>query len=240
MIASDGAVAENTITIGTTRRRAAATPASNLTLGDRWLLFSTTKRGRTMIARANDPRWALGFLMCMFLLYSFSDFIVMEGAEPYTTSSMCQHPLVPFKYSTLRGNQKTPAIELNDAGFRSLDGILATSACYLEKYAQNVSCITPVAYGVEARVISFRKAGGEIVHLVNPGPVSREEGMERIAEWSTLFPGTPRVSVRRPRTLYIDHVNAHLNGTVTSHLELAEAFCVKASLDVFERTMPQM
>jgi peptide deformylase len=130
-------------------------------------------------------------------------------------------------------------VDIVDTDYEQLREALVTSACYLQNYAANMSCITPVAYGMDLRIISLRNKMGEIIHLINPDNVTLLGKGYRISETSTLLPNLPPASVERPTSLTIEYYESTLSPK-RERFVTADAFCIDSSLDLFNYAIPQL
>lgn len=206
------------------------------TLAERWEDFSNTKRWK-QIRRFLTPTSIITALVLVWVFYMITDFVVVHDGEAYSPKTKCQKPLILFKDSSLRGHKTIPYVDTENQ--QDLTNILATSACYLQHYPKNMSCITPLAYGTDMRIISMRKKNGDIIHLINPRNPTKEEKDVSIPETSTLFPHSPPAMATRPKTIRIEYTGADLKTSKTERFDLGDSFCVRSSLDLFDHKIPQ-
>lgn len=143
-----------------------------------------------------------------------------------------------FRESSLRVHKRVPNVDLVNRDYSHIGNILTINSCYLQQYAKNLSCITPLAYGEDLRIISLRRKSGEILHLINPSdPISEEKDIS-ILESNTLFPHSSALNVTRPKILTLSYLFHDLNTSKTERFELGDAFCIKSSLDLFNHILP--
>lgn len=206
------------------------------TPGERWEEFSNSRTWKT-IRPFLRPIPIIGVLSIILVLHMLTDFVIVQDGEAYSPNTKCQKPLILFKDSALRGHTPVRSVGMDNPNYAAVNDLLATSMCYLQTYAKNMSCITPLAYGVNMRIISMRRKNGDIIHLINPRDPRKEEKDVSIPETSTLFPNMHPIMVTRPKTITINHNS--FDSVKTETFEMGDAFCVRSSLDLFDHKIPQ-
>jgi hypothetical protein len=205
-----------------------------------WWLINTSQKQRKTLRKILSPK-AIAFYFAIFwLFYLLTDFEIVQNGEAYSSRSKCTHPLILFRDSSIRFHKPIPDFDIQNPDLTQLNDVLQTSTCYLWKYEKNMSCITPLAYGQDLRIISFRRKNGDILHLVNPRRPSRSEIPSRVAESNSLLPDVPAVIVERPRIITIEYTDLNFTTVKAGRFEFADAFCISSSLDLFDHIIPQI
>lgn len=212
---------------------------NNPTLEERWEMFSqgrTWKRIRPLLR----PIPIIFVLFFIWLLFSLKDFEEVKDGQAYTARSKCKYPLVLYKDSSIKFGLQVAQFAQNDDDYETLLDLSETSACYLENYKQNMSCITPLAYGKNFMMISLRRKNGEIIHLYNPHNMVKIEKTVKVPESNSLLPGVESVIVNRPISLTVEYLDKSLTHIKKEKFEHADAFCIGSSTDLFEHFLPQL
>lgn len=221
------------------QKREPEPPPRGPTISERWEAFTSTRKWK--VARPFlRPTSILGYLVIFWLIYLLTDFQIVQDGEAYSPKTKCAYSLILFKDYVLQFRKVVAPVDLKNPDYAVLNDAMATSTCYLKNYAKNMSCITPIAYGQHLRIVSMRRKNGDILHLINPQNPTRLDKVAHIQEGSTLFPGAPLAVVGRPLGLTIEYVDETLKDIKKERFEYADAFCISSSLDLFERTLPQL
>jgi len=192
----------------------------------------------------------------LYLFTVFSDFTVVENAEPYTSASKCLRPLLIFEHSTLRRRVphlpsmlgRTPIAwspQQNTTLLSELAEATRVSACYLEQYPDLLTCITPVAYGTETvRLVSLRRseAPHSTLHLWHP-VVQHNSGAPTVtlSERSTMFPHAQTgATTRRAQAVTVAFYDTNTTETKLHTVRLTgqDAFCVQSGVDILNGIVP--
>lgn len=210
-----------------------------LTFSERWEMFTEGKRWKQIRPYLN-PLPVFVILLLTWSVFVLSDFQIIENAEAYSIATRCHHPLVLLKDSTLRSHVLVEDVQLSPIDYELLNDVLATSACYLTNYADQMSCITPLAYGKDLRIISMRRKNGNIVHLINPKNPTKLGTSATVPESISFLPGVRFVNVSRPVFMNIEYVDSDFKSTRNDRFELGDAFCIGSSLDLFDHIIHQI
>ena len=219
----------------TQEKRSPAVP----TIRERWESFKETRTWK-LTSPLLRPIPALLILLSIGFIYLVFDFQVVTNGEAYSPKSKCTYPLVLFKDSALKYRNKADFVKTDPPDFFMLNDLLTTSTCYLKNYMSNVTCITPIAYGHDYRIISLRRKNGDIIHLINPSNPRKSERKARITETNTLLPDKPSASVKRPLTITLEYLDGELKNTKSGTFEYEDSFCIDSSLDLFDFLIPQI
>lgn len=198
--------------------------------------FTESKKWKK-VRRYFDPKIISGGFIVIIFFYFLHDFTIMQNAELYSQQTQCEMPLVLLKDSVLEHNKGVPLVPIQDPSIVST--AVRISSCYLSRYSKNLSCITPVAYGMDMQMISIRNKSGDIIHLVNPVMEKESENVYYVPETNTLLANLPAANVSRPIWVYITYWDI-ITGTEKKEKFVAkDSFCISSSIDLFRHALPQ-
>jgi hypothetical protein len=143
----------------------------HVSLSDRWQDFKISPTYKKMRSRA--PMYVAIIVVCVWLLTVINDCEKIENNTFYDVNTECDRPLVTFANSPLKVGDAVENVMMNDVTTREISRHMKTSECYLDTYRENMTCITPMSYGVRSRMISMRLENDTIVHMLNPTIVHR-------------------------------------------------------------------
>lgn len=155
---------------------------NSLTLKERWSEFTYTPTYK-LCSKVLDPKKMILLIVSCLVIGTLVGYVTPHDLA-YTSDSQCSVPLVIFQHSTLLTEMKTEEI----VDIKECEDLKKISECYLEKYSKNMSCITPISYGFNKKMISIRSQDGSITHLVNPKNPHISKDQVEISEGNMLFP----------------------------------------------------
>lgn len=221
-----------------TAERVVPKPKS-ITLAERWELFSHGKNWRRIRPFLRPSRVAV-FLAILWCCWLLTDFQIVRDGEAYSQKTKCQHPLILFRDSFVRSHKPIPFLDLQKPDYSLLNEMMLTSTCYLNNYAKNMTCITPLAYGMDHRMVSMKRQNGDIIHLFNPKNPTKMERSVGVPEKNSLLPDLPPAKVMRPLAMTIEYNDVEGAATKRERFELGDAFCISSSLELFDHVLPQL
>jgi hypothetical protein len=174
----------------------------------------------------------LGVALAIVGMYLLLDFRIVSDAEMYGPSSKCGVPLILYKDSAVRYNRAVPHPEISSS---EVERYIAISECYLTVYAANVSCITPLSYGSDYRLVSFRDSGGELIHMIDPVPLVALHP-KKVSQAAMFFPGE-KADVLLPSLVKMDYFTPNRTKIAGAVFKAPYSYCIESSVRLFEGKM---
>lgn len=142
-----------------------------ITMSDRWQDFKISPTYKKIKSRA--LMYTVIIVMCTWILTVMNDCEKIDNNTFYDVNTECDRPLVTFTNSPLKMGDAVENLIFDDITSRTILRDMKTSECYLDTYRDNITCITPMAYGVRSRMISMRFDNDSIIHMLNPEITNR-------------------------------------------------------------------